>query len=315
MGSFLWELIPWGYSVLLALEPFRNALLDFLFPIITDLGGEQGYLIILAVVYWSINKSVGRGLAYSYLCTATLNSWLKGIWQLPRPDSAALEDTLNQAGISERLKPLIHESSPSFPSGHTQGAFAAWGYMAARFQRGWFWIVAAIVATLIAFSRMYVGVHFPQDILAGFVIALLYLLLWLWLEPPVRAKLEKTSTTERYALAILAPLLLLLVYPVDNTATPLGAMIGLGVGFVLEGETLNFKVNGAWWQRVLRGIIGMVLVFAVYFGLSALFGRFDERMGAIMELVWRLIRYSLVGFVGSWVAPWLLIQLRLLERE
>ncbi|MEA3308921.1 MAG: phosphatase PAP2 family protein [Chloroflexota bacterium] len=315
MQSFLWNLIPWGYTVLLAIENFRTALLDLIFPIITDFGGEKGYLIILAVVYWSVNKSIGEGLAYSYLFTATLNSWLKALWQIPRPDSTALEETLNRADISDRLQPLLHESSPSFPSGHTQGAFAAWGYMAARFQRTWFWIAASIIATLIAFSRMYVGVHFPQDILAGFAVAVGYLLLWLWLEPRVQAQLDKMSTGGRYALAILTPLLVLLVYPVDGTATPLGALIGLGIGFVLERETLHFKVAGTWWQRVLRSVVGMVLVFITYFGLSALFGLFDEQMGAVMELIWRIIRYGLVGFVGGWGAPWALMQLGLLKAE
>ncbi len=315
MEAFLWDLIPWGYSILLVIESFRTGFLDLLFPIITDFGGEMGYLVILAVVYWSVSKSVGQGLAYSYLFTATLNTWLKTIWRLPRPDSAALEETLNRAGISDRLQPLIHESSPAFPSGHTQGAFAAWGYMAARFQRTWFWIVAAIIATLIAFSRMYIGVHFPQDILAGFVVGVIYLLLWLWIEPRVQAKLDKTSTGGRYALAVLTPLIVLLVYPVASAATALGALIGLGVGFVLEGETLHFKVDGLWWQRVLRGVVGMVLVFTVYFGLSALFGLFDESMGTVMELIWRIIRYGLVGFVGGWGAPWVLMQIGLLEAE
>ncbi|HEY88880.1 MAG TPA: phosphatase PAP2 family protein [Thermoflexia bacterium] len=313
MESFLWDLIPWGYSILLVIESFRTGFLDLLFPIITDFGGEMGYLVILAVVYWSVNKSVGQGLAYNYLFTATLNTWLKVIWRLPRPDSAALEETLNRAGISDRLQPLIHESTPAFPSGHTQGAFAAWGYMAARFQRTWFWIVAAIIATLIAFSRLYVGVHFPQDILAGFFVAVSYLLLWLWLEPRVRAKLDKMSTGKRYALAVLVPLGILLVYPVAGTATALGALIGLGVGFVLERETLHFQVDGHWWQRVLRGIAGMVLVFSAYFGLSALFGLFDESMGPVMELIWRIIRYGLVGFVGGWGAPWVLMQVGLLK--
>jgi hypothetical protein len=61
--------------------------------------------------------------------------------------------------------------------------------------------------------------------------------------------------------------------------------------------------------------LGLVVVFAVYLGLSALFGLFDESMGAAMEIVWRIIRYALVGFVGSWVAPWLFTLSRLAERE
>ena len=56
------------------------------------------------------------------------------------------------------------------------------------------------------------------------------------------------------------------------------------------------------------------MVFAAYFGLSALFGLFDESMGAAMELVWRVIRYALVGFVGGWAVPWLFTLSRLADR-
>ena len=315
MNDLLWSLIAWGYQVLLQIELLRSDLLDVVFPLISDLGSEISYLTILSVVYWCINKYIGQGLSYAFLLAATLNTWLKDLWRIPRPDSPALELDLDEAEIAVRLRPLRHETSPSFPSGHTQGAVVAWGYMAVRFARRWFWIIAAVIAGLIAFSRMYLGVHFPQDVIAGFLIGVLYLGAWLWAEPRLRQRMSAASRLGRYALATLIPVCVLLIHPTDGTATTLGALIGLGVGYVLESETLRFSVSGPLWQRLARALVGLLLVGIAYGGLSALFGLFDERMGVVMEIVWRTLRYGLVGFVGGWGAPWAQMRLGLLNRE
>jgi membrane-associated phospholipid phosphatase len=315
MGDFLWDIIPWGYQVLLDVEGMRNDFLNAVFPIITDIGSEIGYLVILTVIYWCINKQAGLGLAYAYLFTATLNTWIKDIWHMPRPDDPALESVLEQAGITRRLTPLRHETSPSFLSGHTQGAVVSWSYMAYRFKKAWFWVVATIIVILIGFSRMYLGVHFPQDVIGGLVVGVIYLLLWLPAEPYVRARLSELTPRRRYGLAVFVPLAVLIVHPVKDTASAMGAAIGLGLGFVLEGQTLRFTVEGEWWRRVLRGILGLVVVLIAYLGLSALFGPFDESMGAAMAIVWRAIRYALVGFAGGWVAPWLFTASKLAKRE
>ncbi len=315
MNDLLWGLVPWGYHVLLQVELLRTGFLDVVFPIITDLGSELSYMMILSIVYWCINKSIGRGLSYAFLSTATLNTWLKGLWHIPRPDSPALELDLEEAGITLRLRPLRHETSPSFPSGHTQGAVVTWGYMAVRFAKRWFWVVATIIAGLIAFSRMYLGVHFPQDVIASVLIGVLYLGAWLWAEPRLRQRLSESSRLGRYTMATLIPLSLLLIYPTDGTATTLGALMGLGIGYVLESETLRFSAAGPLWQRIARAGVGLLIVGIAYAGLSALFGLFDETMGVALEIVWRTLRYGLVGFVGGWTAPWAQMRLGLLSRQ
>jgi membrane-associated phospholipid phosphatase len=304
MADLLWELIPWGYQVLLSLEGMRSDLLNLFFAVITDVGSEIGYLVILTLIYWCVDKPVGQGLVYAHLFTATLNGWLKDLWRIPRPDDPALEDLLQQAGIADRVQPLRHESSPAFPSGHAQGAVVAWGYMAYRFKKAWFWVLAIVMIAFIGFSRVYLGVHYPQDVIGGLIVGAVYLVLWLWAEPYVRRWLSSLGVGWRYLLAVLVPLAVLLVHPVETTATTMGAVLGLGVGFVLEGQTLCFGTGGRWWLRVLRAVLGLVGIAVTYGGLSALFALWDAS-GPSAELVWRMIRYALLGFVGGWVLPWL----------
>lgn len=313
MEHWLWSLVPWGYQVLLGLEGIRSGLLNVFFSIITDLGSNLGYLVVLSLVYWCVDKRSGQGLAYSSLLSATLNIWLKHIWGIPRPDDVALEEVLQEAGIKGRVTPLRESTLPSFPSGHAQGAAVTWGYVARRVRansdstrRRWAGYAVAGLIVLIAFSRIYLGVHFPQDVIAGLGIGVVYLAVWVWAEPRVASWLATLSVKWRYALAALAPLAMLLVQPGEDTAAAMGAVMGLGVGYVLEGQTSRFDTAGRWQQRVLRGALGLVLTISAYFCLRVLFGL--VRVEGNLELAWRTLRYALVGFAGGWGVPWVFVR-------
>jgi membrane-associated phospholipid phosphatase len=297
----------------LDLEGIRSGPLNVFFFIITDLGSNLGYLVVLSLVYWCVDKRSGRGLAYSSLLSATLNIWLKHIWNIPRPDDVALEGVLQKAGIKERVTPLREATLPSFPSGHAQGAAVTWGYIASlvRARAGstrkrWVGYALAGLVVLIAFSRIYLGVHFPQDVIAGLGIGAAYLAVWVWAESRVAFWLATISVNWRYALAVLAPLVLLLVQPGEDTSAAMGAVMGLGVGYVLEGQTVRFDTAGTWQHKVLRGALGLGLTIATYFGLRVLFGLVPAEGN--LKLAWRTLRYALVGFVGGWGVPWAFVR-------
>ena len=315
MENLLWQLIPWGYEILLQIETWRAPLLDTFFSAVTELGGERFYIILFAVVYWCISKPIGVGAALAALFSATFNAWVKALADIPRPVSPALEDTLKDAAITRRLTALFEETSPSWPSNHAQGSTVMWGYLAVRAKSAWFWVVTVVLIGLIAFSRMYGGVHFPQDVIGGVLIGVVFLALWFAFEPRFRSLLVRLPDGAIIGLALAVPVLVLLILRLEDAVTPMGATIGMGVGYVWQARTASFSPAGIWWKRVLRGILGLVLVFAVYLGLSALFGLFDESVGEFLGTVLRTLRYALVGLTGFYAAPWLFLRLRLAERE
>jgi hypothetical protein len=254
------------------------------------------------------------GLTYCSLFSATLNIWLKQLWGIPRPGDAALDGLLTQAGIQRRVTPLREATLSAFPSGHSQGAAVTWGKIAhgpnaEGRRRPWVWYAAAMLALLIAFSRLYLGVHFPQDVVAGLAIGVLYLALWLWAEPHTRSWLAGLRRGWRYALAVLVPLLFLALVPGEDTAAAMGGAIGMGLGYLFEEQTVRFSTGGPAALRLLRGLLGLVLVVIAYLGLSALFGL--VHLDGYTGLAWRALRYALIGFAGGWVAPWVFVRVRL----
>lgn len=318
MTDWLWDLIPWGYQVLLALEGIRSGALTLFFSAITDLGSNVGYLVILTVIYWCVDKYAGLRLAYCSVFSATLNVWLKEIWNIPRPGDAALDGVLDQAGIQRRVTPLREASLASFPSGHAQGAAATWGYVAHIASsnlagKRWPWYAAGLLAALIAFSRLYLGVHFPQDVIAGLVIGAAYLVVWLCVEPHARPRLASLGLAWKVGLALLVPIAMLAVQPGEDTAAAMGAAVGMGLGSLLERQTVRFSVSGKRGQRVLRGLLGLTLVLTTYLGLSVLFGFVHLEGGTGIAV--RTLRYALLGLVGGWGAPWVFVRLGLATRE
>ncbi len=315
MDSFLWELVPWGYQILLGIQEWRSPLLDSFFSAVTELGSENFYIILFALLYWCFSKQIGVGIAYAALFSAAINATIKDFFSIPRPASPALYNVLDDANIAERLTPLFEETSPSWPSNHSQGITVMWGYLAWQVRKGWLWVIAITLILLVAFSRMYGGVHFPQDVLSGLLFGVLFLLAWVPLEAKGRTALSDLSDGAKVGLALAVPLILLVLTGAEDATSSMGAAMGLGVGLVMEARTLRFSPAGPWWKRILRAVLGLVVVFAVYLGLSALFGLFDESVGRIPAMILRTFRYALVGFTGFYAAPWLFLRIGLVERE
>jgi len=124
----------------------------------------------------------------------------------------------------------------------------------------------------------------------------------------------------KLTLSVVVPLALLFAHPfdVDGTypaeiaATTMGTLLGMSIGFILEREHIHFKMDGLWWKRGLRFILGMVLVVIFYLGLKVVF---PEGVSHPVAIALRMVRYGLVGFSVAFLAPWLFVATSLAERE
>ncbi len=297
----------WGTDLILAVQTISSGALDTFFKAITWLGNREAYLVILTLLYWCVNRSWGIRLLVLAMLSSWFNEALKSLFDLPRPDPT-------------RVRQLVSESSFGFPSNHAQtGAVIVWGYLAAKVKRTWFTVLAVIIIFLIGLSRAYLGIHFPQDVIGGWILGIVILLLWLRFEDRLAAWWRGLTAGRQALLAIAGPLALMLLtpadsfsrYPNETGATLAGILIGAGLGSILEARTVQFRVDGSLGRRALRYLVGILLVGVFYFGGALL----PELHPWGLDVALRVLRYGLVGLTAVWLAPWVFVKLRLAESD
>ena len=154
-----------GNILLWIQEYIRNDFLTPIFKFITSLGDEGYVWIAIAIVLLFVKnyRKVGLMVGASLLGSLVFNNMIvKNIVARPRPYR-----------MIEKLTILIPEPGEySFPSGHTSSSFAA-GVVLYLMLPKKYGIPAMVLAFLIGISRLYVGVHYPTDVLGGMVMGTL----------------------------------------------------------------------------------------------------------------------------------------------
>lgn len=240
---------------------------------VTTLGEETAFLVIGLIIFWCVDKRKGYYVMAVGFAGTMLNQIMKLSFRIPRP--WVLDP---QFPILERAREAA--AGYSFPSGHTQTAVGTFGCLAVSTEKKWWRITCVILAVMVGFSRMYVGVHTPADVLAGAAVACL--LIWLLRKPVLYGENRALKTTFA-ALILLALAFWAYVrfwdFPADmdvhnmesglkNAYTMLGCTIGIALVYVAD-KRRNFSVEAVWWIQILKVAGGLLLVLAVKEGLRA----------------------------------------------
>ncbi len=285
----------WGVELILWLQQFSPTL-DLPFFALSWLGNEIFFLVALPLIYWCIDRRLGARLAILFLLSSYLNAVFK-VWAgQPRPYM-----------VDERVLPLDPITSGGFPSGHAQNTTALWGYLALHYRRRWLWWVTGALLLLVPLSRLYLGVHFPVDLLGGYVIGALALLYFMRRQPRVEGWLARQSLRWQVSVAALGSLALLWLLPApdDNGVATAATLLGMGVGFALERAYVRFAPPTEWRQRLICFAVGALPLALIYLGLRLAFAELEPAP------FWRYLRYALVGFWAAFGAPWLFVRLGL----
>jgi hypothetical protein len=172
----------------------------------------------------------------------------------------------------------------------------------------------------IGLSRVFLGVHFPQDVIGGWLIGLVLLVLYVRAEPPVGRWLGRQSPALQLVLAVSVPMALIFLHPADSQGrypaegaiTAMSALIGLGIGVIMERAWVRFRVDGIWWLRLVRYLIGLLVIIPFYLGPALLIpGQLPPGQDAAL----RFVRYALLGWVVAFLCPWLFVRLRLAQQS
>lgn len=263
-------------DILYALEKIRTPFWNGVMSAVTQLGGEVIFIVAAVVVFWCVSKWEGYYLMTIAFCGTVLNQFLKLICRVPRPWVRDPNFTIVESARAEA-------TGYSFPSGHTQNAIGLFGGMARWGGRRWVRLGLTVLALVIAFSRMYLGVHTPADV--GVSLALAAALV-LGLYPLMRRAQEKP----RYMGYVLAAMLVVsgafvvfveaygfsadtdaenLASGIGNAWKMLGAVAGMTLAWLLDRRYIHFETQAVWWVQVIKVAVGMALLLAIKSGLKA----------------------------------------------
>ncbi len=272
------------------LQGFATPALDTFFQLVTRLGNTNAYIVLLLTVYLAVDSRFGQRLGILVLISYYLNFHLKGLLETARPFE------LNPA-LGRTPEARVALSGPGFPSAHAQIALTFWGYLAWWVQRPWFWGLAALVTVLVSASRMYLGLHFPVDILGGLVIGALGTTV-MSVADPLWPDLKRVAKPVRLTLGFLVPLFLMLALPPPGQEPDL--ILGALAAFCTAPLLFPYTPPRSLWARLGIAFVAIVLVFAALSASSLLLPEAVKR-----NPVGGFSRYLLLSYIGLLLTPWL----------
>lgn len=242
-------------TFLLFIQQIRQSLgsvFDTFFLEITSLAESLPTFMLLAAVYWCINKSAGQFMSLNVSIACTYSQFFKWLFRIERP-------WVRNPNITPVEKALSNAGGYSFPSGHTARAGATWGALG-------FWsykekknkaaagIVWCILG-LIVFSRNYLGVHTPQDVIAALVFGII-----LWFIIAKTMEWADGGKNRDIIVSVIGCLLCFLPMLKAGCLSNAGAGMGFFIGWAVERHWVRFNTDGSITEKLVRFAVGAVFL-------------------------------------------------------
>lgn len=232
------------------LQEWRGPWVDEFFRFLNYFDRWEFYGVVVPLVWVGFHWRAGLRLFYFLMINGIVNGVLKGWFMLPRP--CALDPALG----------MVNVSGWGFPSGAAQTVILVSGMLLSVWRGRWAWVVCANYVFWVSLSRVFLGVHVPTDVLGGWCVGGLLLLVYLYVRPWVEKKIERWSALGLFVLSQVVPwgILVMLKWPVRFCVLAASLGIGLGLGY---GWKWLLEVPKDRWRFGLRAGIGIVGVFVL----------------------------------------------------
>ncbi|MBE7067608.1 MAG: phosphatase PAP2 family protein [Ruminococcaceae bacterium] len=287
------------------LESIRTDFLDTVFGAITTLGGKTLMLVICIITMWCVNKKRGYYLLTTCFTGIIINQTLKILFRIPRP---WIKDPKFTIVASARGAATGY----SFPSGHTQNITIAMGAPARFIKNTAVRIVCITIIALVAFSRMYLGVHTPLDVVVSLVIGAALVMSFY----PFFDRSDEKPGPVYIIMGVMCALALLLTmltelynWPADIDLHNLesareagyltsGCSLATLISYYLDRKYVHSETGAVWWLQIIKLVVGLALILAIKEGLKPVFAMIIGD-----HPITSAIRYFLMVLFGALIWP------------
>ena len=283
------------------LSECRTGFLNTFFEAITALGEEALIIVVMATVYYVFDKKLAQKVFFITMVSLSANGIVKNIARVPRP--FALGEILPVRGETA--------TGYSFPSGHTQN-FSTWSMaLSLHFKKKFAIVLSLFLSLLVAFSRMYLGVHYPSDVIVGLALGLGFAVVGNILYDKVQNK-NLLYILSSFALTPFMIAFLALGDPLfEDFFKFYGLFVGLALSVVLEEKYIRIENGGKLWHRILRVAIGVAVAFSFKEGLKELFYSLEVSSLPRVALAFDSVRYFVIAVAEILVCPLLFKKIKI----
>lgn len=292
-------------DILMYLQSIRNELLTSIFTFFTICTEVPVITVLTGILYWCINKKAGQRTLFALCGSLNINAGVKNFVKMARPIGTEGLDSLR----------VETATGYSFPSGHTQTATTFWTSMIYLFRKSWIYIVGLFMILGAGISRLYLGVHWPIDVIVGWVFGIALSILFIKLFDYI------DDSKNYYILVGLMLIFGIFTYFIggEDLYKMFGLYTGFALGYMVEDTYINFSTenerrrknifaktpsrNEGLGKKILRFIVGIISLLAVYLLLNymediLIVGKAEEIINII-----KYLKYTFVVFWGMAGAP------------
>lgn len=289
--------MEWEVSLIEGLQSAMGKAGEFITKAFSTVGGEIVTLLVLLVIIFCYSKEAGKRSALKIIAASVWFSMVKNAVLRLRPymeheEIRALIPTETDADPMD-----VVQQGYSFPSGHASTSMAIYGSLCREAKKKWLWITSIILVIMIGLSRFAAGVHYPTDVLGGWVIGLLAIVFCEVLEKIVR----KEWVRYLILLAIAAPGLIWCRS--RDYFSALGMLAAMTFVFPYEEKYVKFSDTRNVYAMILR-VLGALAVYLVLNKVLKMpFSSEFLDNGSLAAGLVRALRYGIILFVVLGVYP------------
>ena len=313
-------LFQFQLPLMLFFQNIETIFLDTTSEIITVFGESPIPLLITVFIYWCWDKKKGFVVVSSLLSAMMSMQILKAIFRIPRPFMKYPE--LIQGKRQQTATGF------SFPSGHSTTASSFYGGLCYSFKQKWIRALSIALIVLVPISRLYLGVHWPMDILIGTLIGLvsafalgrvfeklyrdekafmIYTILFALVTLLIALPLAIVMDVNTLNYATLAEFKATTLYrAIHNLMQNSAIAAGIFAGMALDRKTLKFVPAQSAKTRILSLVAGLLMLAVVALALTAI---------PVAKYTFEFLTLAFVGIWVTYLFPLIATKLKLMEKE